>query len=88
MSKPKQPHRPPMGFKGPMNRKQSPDLTPEPDLQEHRRLITRALTQNVARPGPDPGATTWQVVLVSVGLAVLFIAAGAALFLASVVFLQ
>jgi hypothetical protein len=73
-----------MGFKGPMNRKQSPDLTPEPDLQEHRRLITRALTQNVARPGP----TTWQVVLVSVGLAVLFIAAGAALFLASMVFLQ
>jgi hypothetical protein len=32
-----------------MNTKQSSDLPPEPDLQEHQRLIGRALTQTAVR---------------------------------------
>jgi hypothetical protein len=64
-------------------------LPPEPDLQEHQRLINRALRQNaarhLARSAQNAGAPTWGV-LVSVG--VLFIAAVAALLVASMVFPQ
>ena len=59
---------------------------PEPDLQEHQRLIKRALTQNGARElarSAQNALTTWVVVLV-IGAAVLCIAAVAALSIATV----
>jgi hypothetical protein len=71
-----------------MNTKQSSNLTPEPDLQEHRRLINRALTQTAARhlacSAQNADASIWPLVLVVFAAVVLSIAAGVAL----LVFLQ
>ena len=74
-----------------MDTKQSSDLPPEPDLQEHQRLIDRALTRTAVRhiarqagrPDPAPRVMTWQLVIVSFA-ALLFIAAVAALLVAGI----
>jgi hypothetical protein len=72
-----------------MDTKHSSDLPPEPDLQEHQRLIDRALTQTAVRqitrqagrPGPAPRVMTWQLAIVSFA-ALLIIAAVAVLLVA------
>ena len=65
-----------------METKQPVDLALEPDLQEHRRLINRALARNAAREmarvAQEAGAPRCMV-LVSVGAGALLIAAVAAL---------
>jgi hypothetical protein len=78
------------GYLG-MDTKQSSDLPPEPDLQEHQRLIDRAITQaavrhiarQAGRPGPAPRVMIWQLVMVSFA-ALLFIVAVAALLVAGI----
>ena len=62
-----------------------PMTAPEPDLQEHQRLIGHALTQTAVRHiareagrGPVPRVMTWQLVTVSF-VALLIIAAIAVL---------
>jgi hypothetical protein len=69
-----------------MKTKQSSDLLPEPDLQEHQRLILRASresTERRRRPVLDAiSAPAQQLVLVGTGAAVLFLVAVAALFVA------
>src|SRR5262245_7628699 len=73
--------RPPI-YKG-MNTKQPVDQPPEPDLQEHRRLINRALLRTLARqharPVPDTSAPIWPSVLVGVAAGALLIVAGSLL---------
>ena len=59
-------------------------MRPEPDLQEHRRLINHALTHNAARhiasrTAQNAGASSWPLVLVVGAAVVLTIAAGLAL---------
>jgi acyl-CoA reductase-like NAD-dependent aldehyde dehydrogenase len=75
----KQPHDPAMTLG---------DIMTEPDLQEHQRLINRALAQNaarhLARSAQNAGASVSPLVLVVVAAVVLNIAAGVAL----LVFLQ
>jgi hypothetical protein len=64
--------------------KQSSDLPLEPDLQEHQRMIDRALTQTavrhiareVGRPHPIARVMSWQ--LVTVGFVALLIIAAIA----------
>ena len=67
--------------------KQSSDLTPEPDLQEHQRLILRASKESTEhrarRPVVDAiSAPTWQLMLVGTGAVALFLVAVVALFVA------
>ena len=55
-----------------MKTKQSSDLLPDPDLQEHQRLILRASRQSTERRARRPAldavsAPTWQLVLVGTG---------------------
>jgi hypothetical protein len=59
-----------------------PMTAPEPDLQEHQRLIDRALTQTAVRHiareagrGPVPRVMTWELVI---GFATLLIIAAIA----------
>jgi len=74
-----------------MDTKQSSDLPPEPDLQEHQRLIDRAVTQTavrhiarqVGRPGPARRVMIWQLVIVSFA-ALLILAAVAVLLFAGI----
>jgi hypothetical protein len=70
-----------------MKTKQSPDLLPDPDLQEHQRLILRAARESTKRRAHRPvldaiSAPTWQLVLVGTLAALLFLIAVAALFVA------
>ena len=84
-----EPRRGVKGYWG-MDTRQSSDLPPEPDLQEHQRLIFRALTQTAVRhiarqaghPGPAPHVMTW-LMMVSFA-APLFIAAIAILLVAGI----
>jgi hypothetical protein len=55
-----------------MDTKQSPDLPSEPDLQEHQRLIDRAITRTAVRhivrqagrPGTARRVMTWQLLII------------------------
>ena len=70
-----------------MKTKQSSDLLPDPDLQEHQRLILRASRESTERRARRPvldaiSVPTRQLVLVGTGAAVLFLVTVAALFVA------
>ena len=72
----------------PSNAHAVPMTAPEPDLQEHQRLIDRALTQTAVRHiareagrGPVPRVMTWELVI---GFATLLIIAAIAVLVVSI----